>query len=60
MRTTKPTGDAECPPHVERAHNIETLMNEKASTRDLDDSEIVDADDEVIEIRFVLFLLINL
>lgn len=42
VRTMKPTGDAECPPHVERAHQIEWLMNEKAGTRDLDDSEIID------------------
>ena len=38
-------GDAECPPGVERAHQIEYLINEKAGTRDLDDSEIVDADE---------------
>ncbi|CAA7271082.1 unnamed protein product [Cyclocybe aegerita] len=42
VRATKPTGDAECPPYVERSHYIESLINSKAETRDLDDSEIVD------------------
>lgn len=41
----KPTGDAECPPRVERARQIEYLINEKAGTCDLDNSEIVDADE---------------
>jgi hypothetical protein len=44
VKTTKPTGDAECPPHVERAHEIEYLMNEKVGCRDLDDTEIADAE----------------
>ncbi|KAG1800913.1 uncharacterized protein HD556DRAFT_1438914 [Suillus plorans] len=48
VRTTKPTGDAECPPHIERAHKIDFCMNEKAGTRDLDDDEFTD---EVINIR---------
>ncbi len=48
MRTPKPTGDAECPPEIERAHIIEELMNEKAGTRDLNDS---DEEEEVIELR---------
>ena len=43
VRVSKPTGDAECPPQVECAHQIDWLMNEKAGTRELDDSEIVDA-----------------
>ena len=38
------------PPHVDRAHVIDDLMNEKAGSRDLDDEDIVDADPEVIEI----------
>ena len=43
----KPTGDADCPPGVEHAHQIEYLINEKVGTHDLDldDSEIVDADE---------------
>lgn len=50
MKTAKPTGEAEVPPHVERAHAIDNLMNEKAGSRDLDDEDIVDVDPEVIEI----------
>ncbi|KAJ3511822.1 hypothetical protein NLJ89_g3877 [Agrocybe chaxingu] len=38
-KTTKPTGDAYCLPDVKRAHNIDCLINEKACTRDLSDSE---------------------
>ena len=38
------------PPHIERAHAIDDLMNEKAGSRDLDDEDIVDADPEVIEL----------
>ncbi|KAK0489863.1 hypothetical protein EDD18DRAFT_1359204 [Armillaria luteobubalina] len=44
VKTSKLTGDAECPPHVERAHEIEDLMNDKAGSRDLDDNEIIDVD----------------
>ncbi|KAG2158680.1 uncharacterized protein EDB93DRAFT_1119747 [Suillus bovinus] len=47
VRTTKPTGDAECPPHIECAHEIDFRMNEKAGTHDLDDDEFAD---EVINI----------
>lgn len=43
---TKPTGDAECPPEVELAHEIEYLMNEKISTRDLDDAEFADVPED--------------
>ncbi|EDR02255.1 uncharacterized protein LACBIDRAFT_332618 [Laccaria bicolor S238N-H82] len=50
VRTTKPTGDAECPPHIERAHFIEDQINEKAGTRELDDVDIVDAYEDPIEI----------
>ncbi|KIY47574.1 hypothetical protein FISHEDRAFT_27910, partial [Fistulina hepatica ATCC 64428] len=39
LRTTKPTGDADCPPEIERAHELEYLINSKAETRDLDDDE---------------------
>lgn len=45
-KTSKPTGDAECPLHIERAHEIDNLMNEKVGTRDLDDSEIVNIDED--------------
>jgi hypothetical protein len=37
--TTKPTGDAECPPHIEHAHKIDFCMNEKAGIQGLDDDE---------------------
>lgn len=45
MKTTKPTGDAELPRNVEEALEIEELMNDKAGTCDLDDSDIGDFDD---------------
>ena len=35
----KPTGVGVCPPHVSWAHEIENLINDKAGTRDLDDSD---------------------
>ncbi|KAF8219844.1 hypothetical protein L208DRAFT_1337383, partial [Tricholoma matsutake] len=50
VKTAKPTGEAEVPPHVKRAHAIDDLMNEKAGSRDLDDQDIVNADPEVIEV----------
>jgi len=50
VKTPKPTGDAEVPPHIERAHVIDDLMNDKAGSRDLDDEDIVDAELEVIEV----------
>ena len=54
VRTSKPTGDADCPPHVLRAQSIEELINDKVGSRELDDSEIVDVDeDEVMELRHV-------
>ncbi|KIM82645.1 hypothetical protein PILCRDRAFT_88637 [Piloderma croceum F 1598] len=46
VKVSKPMGDAECPLQVERAHQIDWLLNEKAGTQDLDDSEIVDANEE--------------
>ncbi|KAG1902231.1 uncharacterized protein F5891DRAFT_1186810 [Suillus fuscotomentosus] len=45
--TMKPTGDAECPPYIERTHEIDDCMNEKAGTQDLDDNKFAD---EVINI----------
>ncbi|EDR07680.1 uncharacterized protein LACBIDRAFT_327577 [Laccaria bicolor S238N-H82] len=50
VRTSKPTGDAECPPHIECAHFIEDQINEKAGTWELDDADIVDAYEDPIEI----------
>lgn len=43
VRTPKPTGGAEIPPHIERAWAIEESINERAGTRDVNDSEF-DAD----------------
>ncbi|KIY48051.1 hypothetical protein FISHEDRAFT_43973, partial [Fistulina hepatica ATCC 64428] len=40
VRTPKPTGDGECPPEIERAHQIEYLINGRADTRDLEDEVI--------------------
>ncbi|KAF8074799.1 hypothetical protein FPV67DRAFT_1408578, partial [Lyophyllum atratum] len=39
IKTTMPTGDGYCPPDVKTAHSIEELINERACTRDLDDSD---------------------
>jgi len=50
VRTEKPTGDAECPPEIDRAHSIEYAMNEKAGSRDLNDEDIADADTETINV----------
>ncbi|KAE9395859.1 hypothetical protein BT96DRAFT_942161 [Gymnopus androsaceus JB14] len=47
VKMTKPTGDAECPPHIEEAHEIKDLMNAKADSCDLDNEDILD---EVIEV----------
>jgi len=48
VKTSKPTGDAECPPHIQCAQEIEKLMNKKAGSCDLDDGDIVDASDAII------------
>ncbi|KAE9400100.1 hypothetical protein BT96DRAFT_993412 [Gymnopus androsaceus JB14] len=47
VKMTKPTGDVECPPHIEEAHEIKDLMNTKAGSHNLDDEDILD---EVIEV----------
>ncbi|KAI0692693.1 hypothetical protein C8T65DRAFT_711342 [Cerioporus squamosus] len=49
VRTPKPTGNAEIPPHIERAYEIERLINEKVHTRELDDGDIADEDGEESE-----------
>jgi len=38
----KLTDDAECPPHIWHAHEINDLMNNKAGSCDLNDEDIVD------------------
>ncbi|KAJ6589855.1 hypothetical protein DFH09DRAFT_866320, partial [Mycena vulgaris] len=40
LKLKKPTGEGECPPEVKRAHELEALLNERAGTRDLSDSEM--------------------
>ncbi|KAF9002267.1 hypothetical protein BDQ17DRAFT_1425930 [Cyathus striatus] len=42
VKMMKPTGDAECPPHILKAHKINQAMNEKESTWDIDNEDIVD------------------
>ncbi|KAJ7201482.1 hypothetical protein C8J57DRAFT_1260794 [Mycena rebaudengoi] len=46
LKTKKPTGDASCPPEVKRAHQIEELINQRAGTRDLADSDFDTAVDD--------------
>lgn len=46
VKTRKPTGDAECPPEVCRAHNIDHKLQCKVACRDLEDGEIVDLEDD--------------
>lgn len=45
VKTTKPTGRGDIPIQVQRAHEIEDLINETAGTRDLNDSEFDDVAD---------------
>ncbi|KAJ8588986.1 hypothetical protein M405DRAFT_881852 [Rhizopogon salebrosus TDB-379] len=45
VKTTKPTGNGVCPPEVKRAHQIDGLINERAGTRDLNDTDF-DANDD--------------
>jgi regulator of replication initiation timing len=48
VKTTKPTGNGVCPPHVERAHEIDSLINERAGTRDLADSDFDGNGDAIV------------
>ncbi|KAG1732841.1 hypothetical protein EDD22DRAFT_762156, partial [Suillus occidentalis] len=52
VKTTKPTGNGVCPPDVTRAHEIDALINERAGTRDLNDSDF-DADNSHDDLRNV-------
>lgn len=45
MKTKKPTGDAECPPDVRRAHEIDHKLHSKVASRDLEDGEIMEFED---------------
>ncbi|KAJ6563294.1 hypothetical protein DFH09DRAFT_1082355 [Mycena vulgaris] len=40
LRTKKPTGNATCPPDIKRAHRIEDQINQRAGTRELNDSDL--------------------
>ncbi|KAJ7772878.1 hypothetical protein DFH07DRAFT_146407 [Mycena maculata] len=42
LKLKKPTGDGICPPEVKRVYEIEALINERAGTRELNDSDIDD------------------
>ncbi|KAH8101752.1 hypothetical protein BXZ70DRAFT_906334 [Cristinia sonorae] len=42
VKTPRPTGDAEVPPHVSRAWLIDNAIQERVGTMDLDDEDIVD------------------
>ncbi|KAF8226503.1 hypothetical protein L208DRAFT_1173386, partial [Tricholoma matsutake] len=42
VKTPKPMGTAYCPPEVSRAHKIDNKINERACTRDLNDSDFDD------------------
>ena len=46
MKTRKPTGNANCPPHVRRAHEINDKIQSKVACRDLEDTEIIEVDDD--------------
>ncbi|KAJ7713780.1 hypothetical protein DFH07DRAFT_785870 [Mycena maculata] len=45
LKAKKPTGSGYCPPEVKRAHRIEDQINQRAGTRDVSDSEFIDAAD---------------
>ena len=45
MKTRKPTGDAECPPEVRCAHEIDNKLQSKVACWDLEDGDIVDVED---------------
>ncbi|KAJ7575235.1 hypothetical protein C8J56DRAFT_901428 [Mycena floridula] len=45
LKQTKPTGDPDCPDWIDRAHEINNLINEKTGCRELNDDHI---DDRVV------------
>ncbi|KAJ7572968.1 hypothetical protein C8J56DRAFT_904441 [Mycena floridula] len=45
LKQTKPTGDPDCPDWIDRAHEINNLINEKTGCRELNDDDI---DDRVV------------
>jgi hypothetical protein len=46
VKTTQPTGDGVCPPDVTHAHELDARINERAGTRDLNDSDYDAFDNE--------------
>ena len=42
MQTRKPTGDVECLPEIERAHEINSKIQVKVACHDLADDKIAD------------------
>jgi len=46
VKTRKPTGDAECPPEVRRAHEIDHKLQSKIACRDLEDGDIIEVEDD--------------
>lgn len=49
MKTKKPTGDGICPPEIHQAHYIDGLINERAGTRDLGDSDFNEVEGDKME-----------
>ena len=45
VKTKKPTGDAICPPHIDRAHKINHKLQSKVACRDLEDQDIIEVDE---------------
>lgn len=45
IKTRKPTGDGVCPPHINRAHEIDHKLQTKVACRDFGDGEIIEIDD---------------
>ncbi|KAJ7106935.1 hypothetical protein C8R44DRAFT_744811 [Mycena epipterygia] len=54
LKMKKPTGTGTCPPEVKRAHELERLINERAGTHNVSDSEFDNSDsgssDDKIEV----------
>ena len=44
VKTKKPTGDGICPPHVDRAHEINHKLQSKVACRDLEDRDTIEVD----------------
>ncbi|KAJ7883896.1 hypothetical protein B0H14DRAFT_3857235 [Mycena olivaceomarginata] len=53
LKVKKPTGSADCPPEVVRAHELENLINTEAGTVDLSDNDIDSGASSNHDIEFV-------